>query len=95
VITHRRHRETWQQQEDRYRHQQEDYRREEERRDRSGIGIRITGTVHSLSIAGNRTSSCPLLGTALSAMVMIGMTDLISSIRMMISGLMRRLEGER
>ena len=32
VITHRRHWETWQQREDRYRHQQEDYRREEERR---------------------------------------------------------------
>jgi len=32
VITHRRHRETWHQREDRYRRQQEDYRREEERR---------------------------------------------------------------
>jgi len=32
VITHRRHRETWQQCEDRYRRQQEDRRREEERR---------------------------------------------------------------
>ena len=32
VITHRRHRETWQQREDRYRCQQEDRRREEERR---------------------------------------------------------------
>ena len=32
VITHRRPRETWQQQEDRYRRQQEDYRREEEKR---------------------------------------------------------------
>ena len=32
VITHRRHRETWQQREDRYRRQQEDYRWEEERR---------------------------------------------------------------
>ena len=32
VITHRRHRETWQQREDRYRRQQEDSRREEERR---------------------------------------------------------------
>jgi len=52
--------------------------------DRSGIGTRITGTAHSLSIAGSRTSSCPLLGTAVNAMVMIGMTDLIGSIRMMI-----------
>ena len=32
VVTHRRHRETWQQREDRYRCQQEDRRREEERR---------------------------------------------------------------
>jgi len=32
VITHRRHRETWHQREDRYRRQQEDRRREEERR---------------------------------------------------------------
>ena len=31
VITHRRHRETWQQREDRYRRQQEDRRQEEER----------------------------------------------------------------
>ena len=31
VITHRRHRETWQQREDRYRRHQEDHRREEER----------------------------------------------------------------
>jgi len=31
VITHRRHRETWQQPEDRYQRQQEDYRREKER----------------------------------------------------------------
>jgi len=36
-----------------------------------------------------------LLGTALNAMVMIGMIDLIGSIRMMIGGLMGRLEGER
>ena len=31
VITHRRHRETWQQRQDRYRRQQEDRHREEER----------------------------------------------------------------
>ena len=62
--------------------------------DRSGIGTRITGTTHYLSIAGNRTSNCPLLGTALSAMVMIGMTDLIGSIRMMIDVLIGRLGGE-
>ena len=63
--------------------------------DRSGIGTRIIGTVHSLSIAGNRTSNYPLLGTALSAMVTIGMTDLIGSIRMTIDDiLMGRLGGE-
>jgi len=62
--------------------------------DRSGIGTKITGTAHSLSIAGNRTSNCPLLGIALSAMVMIGMTDLIDSIRMMIDVLMGRLREE-
>jgi len=63
--------------------------------DRNGIGSRITGTVHSLSIAGSRTSSCLPLGTTLNAMVMIGMTDLIDSIRMTIGGLMGRLGGER
>jgi len=62
--------------------------------DRNGIGIRITGTARSLSIAGNRTSSCPLLETALSAMVMIGMIDLIDNIRMMIGDLMSRLGEE-
>jgi len=62
--------------------------------DRSGIGTRIIGTAHSLSIVGNRTSNYPLLGTALSAMVMIGMIDLIDSIRMTIDVLMGRLGGE-
>ena len=62
---------------------------------RSGIGTRTTGTARSSSIAGNRTSNCPLLGIALSAMVMIGMTALIGSIRMMIDGLMGRLWEER
>jgi hypothetical protein len=61
---------------------------------RNGISIRITGTARSLSIAGNRTSNCPLLETALSAMVMIGMIDLIGSIKPMISDLMSRLGGE-
>jgi len=62
---------------------------------RSGIGIEITGTAHSLSIAGSRTSSCPLLEIALSAMVMIGMTDPIGAITMMIGDLMGRLGGKR
>jgi len=62
--------------------------------DRNGIGTRITGIAHSLSIAGSRTSSYPLLGTALNAMVMIGMTNPIDAITMMISDLMGRLGGE-
>jgi len=62
--------------------------------DRSGISIKITRTACSLSTVGNRTSSCPLLETALSAMVMIGMIDLIDSIRMMIGDSTRRLGEE-
>jgi len=62
--------------------------------DRSGIGIKITGTAHFLSIVGSKTLNCPLLGIALNTMVMIGMIDLIGSIRMMISDLMGRLGGE-
>ena len=62
--------------------------------DRSGIGTKIIGIAHSLSTVGNRTSSCPLLETALSAMVMIGMIELIGSIRMMIGGLTSRLGEE-
>ena len=62
--------------------------------DRSGIGIRITGIARSLSTVGNRTSSCTLLGTALNAMVMIDMIDLIGSIKMMIDDLMNRLGEE-
>jgi len=62
--------------------------------DRSGIGIKIIGIARSLSTIGNRTSSCPLLETALSAMVMIGMIDLIGSIRTMIGDLMGRLGEE-
>jgi len=63
--------------------------------DRSGIGTEITRTAHSLSIAGSRTSCCPPLEIALSAMVMIGMTDPIDAITMMIGGLMGQLGGER
>ena len=62
--------------------------------DRSRIGIRITGIARSLSTIGNRTSSCPLLGTTLNAMVMIGMIDLIGSIGTMIGDLMSRLGEE-
>jgi len=63
--------------------------------DRSGIGTRTTGTACSLSIAGSRILSCLLLEIALNAMVMIGMIDLIGSIRMIIGDLMGRLGGER
>ena len=56
--------------------------------DKSGIGIKISGTARSLSIAGNRILNCLPLGIVLSAMVMIGMIDLIGSIRMMIDDLM-------
>jgi len=62
--------------------------------DKSGIGTKITGIAHSLSTVGSKTSSYPLLETALSAMVMIGMIDLIGSIRTMISVLMGRLGEE-
>jgi len=62
---------------------------------KSGIGTRITGTARSLSIAGSRTSSCLLLEIALNAMVMIGMTDPIGAVTMMIGDLMGRLGGER
>jgi len=62
---------------------------------KSGIDTRITGTARSLSIAGSRTSSCPLLEIALNAMVIIGMTDPIAAITMKIGDLMGRLGGER
>jgi len=62
--------------------------------DKSGIGIKIIGTARSLSTVGSKTSNCPLLETALRAMVMIGMIDLISSIKTMIGDLMGRLGGE-
>ena len=58
---------------------------------KSGIDTRITRTARSLSIAGSRTSSCPRLEIALSAMVMIGMIDLIGNIKTTIGDLMGRL----
>ena len=63
--------------------------------DRSGIGTEITGTARSLSIAGSRILNYPLLEIALNAMVMIGMTDPIGAIMMMIGSLVDRLGGER
>jgi len=62
--------------------------------DRSGIGIKITGTACSLSIARKRTLNCPLLEIALNAMVTIGMINLIGSVRMMIGDLTGRLVEE-
>jgi len=62
--------------------------------DRSGIGTKITGIARSLSIAGSRTSSCLLLEIALNAMVMIGMTDSIGAIMMVIGDLMGQLGGK-
>jgi len=63
--------------------------------DRSEIGIGITGIVRSSSIVGRRISSFLLLEIVLNAMVMIGMTDPIGAITMMIGGSMGRLGGER
>jgi len=94
VITHRRYRETWQQREDRYRRQKKIIVGRKKGADRSGIGIKITGTALSLSIVGSKTLNCPQLEIALNAMVMIGMIDLIGSIRIMISDLMGRLGAE-
>ena len=62
--------------------------------DRSGISIKIIGIARSLSTVGNITSNYPLSETALSAMVMIGMIDLIGGIKTMIGDLMGRLGGE-
>ena len=58
--------------------------------DKSEIGTKITGIAPSLFIVGSKTSSYQLLETALSAMVMIGMIDLIGSIRTMIAVSMGR-----
>jgi len=63
--------------------------------DKNGIGIGITGIVHSSSIVGRKISSFPLSEIVLNAMVMIGMTDPIGAIMMMIGDLMARLGGER
>jgi hypothetical protein len=62
--------------------------------DRSGIGIKITGTARSSFIVGNKTSSYQSLETALSAIAIIVMIDQIGSIRTMTGVLMGRLEEE-
>ena len=62
--------------------------------DKSGIDTKITGIARSSSTVGSKISSYPLLETALSVMVMIGMIDQFGSIRTMIGVLMGRL-GER
>ena len=63
--------------------------------DKSGIGIGITGIVRSSSIVGRKISSFLLSEIVLNAMVMIGMTDRIGAITMIIGDLMGRLGGER
>jgi len=63
--------------------------------DRSGIGTGITRIVRSSSIVVRKISSFLLSEIVLNAMVMIGMTDPIGAITMMIGGLMGRLGGER
>jgi len=63
--------------------------------DRSGIGIEIIGIVRSSSIVGRKISSFLLSEIALSTTVMIGMTDPIGAITMMIGDSMGRLGGER
>jgi len=63
--------------------------------DRSGIGIGITGIVRSSSIVGRKISNSLLSEIVPSATVMIGMTDPIGAITMMIGDSMGRLGGER
>jgi len=63
--------------------------------DESGIGIGITGIARSSSIVGRRISSFPLSEIVPSATDMIGMTDPIGTITMIIGGLMGRLGEER
>jgi len=63
--------------------------------DRSGIDIGITGIARSSSIVGRRISSFPLSEIVLSATVMIGMTNPIGAITMMIGDLMGQLGKER
>jgi len=62
--------------------------------DRSGIGTEITRIVRSSSIAERKISSFLLLEIVLSATVMIGMTDPIGAIMIMIADSMGRLEEE-
>jgi len=63
--------------------------------DKSGIGIGITGIARSSFTVGRKISNFLLSEIVLSAMVMIGMTNLVEAITMMIGDLMGRLEGER
>ena len=63
--------------------------------DRSRIGIGTTGIARSSFIVGRKISNSPLSEIVLSATVMIGMTDPIGAITMMVGDLMGRLGGER
>ena len=62
--------------------------------DRSGIGIEITGTARSSSIAGSKILSFLLSEIALNAMVMIGMIDQIGSIKTVTTDLIGRIGRE-
>jgi len=62
--------------------------------DKSGFGTGITGIVRSSSIAGRKISSFLLSEIVLFATVMIGMTDPIGAITIMIADLMGRLGEE-
>jgi hypothetical protein len=88
VITHMRHRETWQQREDRYRRHQEEREREEwnQHKDHWNCPFFI--------IVGNKISNCRLSETVLSAMDIIGMIGQISDSRTMIDVLMSQSWGE-
>ena len=63
--------------------------------DKSGIGTEITGIVRSSFIVGRKISSFLRSEIVLSATVMIGTTDPIGAIAMMIGDLMGRLGEER
>ena len=88
VITHRRHRETWQQREDRIAVSKRIDAERKKDADKSGIGIKITGIAPSLFTVGNKISSYQLSKTALNAMAIIGMIGRIDDSRTMIDGLM-------
>jgi len=60
--------------------------------DKSGISIKIIGIARSSSTVGSKISNYQLSETALSAMVIIGITNQIGEIETMIDDLMGLLE---